>query len=119
MEQQLVDRVRGSEVERPTPVQRVFRGEGIGWNAEMNDAENARHGVAHEGSLLGGEPRNWQRDGERVGLAHTMLAAMVAKVIGYTGPIADRARTCSAITHDDAPSWWAATELTRAITYEM
>lgn len=119
MEQQLVDRVRGAEIERPTPVQRAFRGEAIAWTAEMEDAEKARHGVAHEGSLLGGRPRNWERDGERVGLARTMLAAMVAKVIGYTGPIADRARTSAAITHDDEPSWWTAAPLTRAITYEM
>ena len=119
MEQQLVDRVRGSEIERPTPVQRVFRGEGIAWTAEMEDAEKARHGVAHEGSLLGGQPRNWARDAERVGLARTMLAAIVAKVIGYSGPIADRARTCSAITGDDEPSWWPVAPLTQIATYEM
>lgn len=119
MEQQLVARVRGSEIERPTPVQRAFRGEGIAWTAEMEDAEKARHGVAHEGSLLGGQPRNWERDRERVGLARTMLAAMVAKVVGYSGPIADRARTCFAITRDDEPSWWTATALTSARIYEM
>ena len=49
MAEKFVARVRDSEIERPTPVQRVFHGEGIRWTPEMADAEDARHGVVHAG----------------------------------------------------------------------
>jgi hypothetical protein len=105
-EQALVQRVLSSEIDRPTPVQRLFVGEGIPWTAQMKDAEGARHGVAHEGSLLGGQPRDFGRDRARLGMACTMLAAIVAKCIGYTGPLADRSKTHDSPLDKDEPDWW-------------
>jgi hypothetical protein len=108
MEQQLVDRVRSAENERPTSVQRVFLGEQLGWTSEMEDAQLTRHGVAHHGVMRGPRPINWDENTARVGLAKTLLTAVISKVVGYDGPIGDRAKTCSSITGDDEPPWWPA-----------
>jgi hypothetical protein len=118
MEQKLVDRVRASENDRPTPVQRVFLGEGIQWTSEMSDAELVRHGVAHEGSIPGYRQRDWKKDLARVGTAKTMLAAIIARLIGYEGPISDRSKSCFSIAVRDEPAWWQPSPLIQQIIYE-
>lgn len=62
MDQQLVDRVRSAENERPTSVQRVFLGEQLQWTREMDDAQLTRHGVAHHGVMPGPRPINWDEN---------------------------------------------------------
>lgn len=116
MAQSLVDRVLSAEIDRPTRVQRAFRGLGIPWTGEMDDAERTRHGVAHEGTMPGAA-RDWDRDLARVGLVHTMLTALFAKLVGYDGPIADRSKTCFKIAGKDEPAWWLARQVDREIDY--
>jgi hypothetical protein len=106
MEQQLVDRVRSAENERPTSVQRVFLGECLPWSLEMDDAQLTRHGVAHHGRMPGPRPINYDENSARVGLAKTLLTAVISKLVGYDGPIADRSKTISNLTGDDQPAWW-------------
>lgn len=117
MEQQLVDRVRSAENERPTSVQRVFLGEQIPWTLEMDDAQLTRHGVAHHGVMPGPRPINWDENMARVGLAKTLLTAAISKLVGYDGPIADRARTCSNLTGDYQPPWWPVVSAGQEIVY--
>lgn len=108
MEQQLVDRVRGAEIDRPTSVQRAFLGESLPWTPEMDDAQLTRHGVAHRGVMPGPRPIRWEQNSARVGLAKTLLTSIIARLVGYVGPIADRSKTCTNISGDDQPSWWSA-----------
>ena len=86
------------------------------WTEEMDGARRARNGVAHEGALPG--DRDWDRDRARVGVVKTMLTALLAKAIGYEGPIADRARTAFDINGEDEPDWWPARELDREVAHE-
>lgn len=60
-EQSLVDRVRSSEFNSPTMVQRAFRGLDLPWTNEMEEVEQIRHGVVHEGSMTKGV-RDWDRN---------------------------------------------------------
>lgn len=110
MGSRLVDRVISSENDRPTPVERVFSALKLPWTPEMEDAQKARHEVAHEGTLPG-EERDWDRDRARVGLVKTMLTALLGKASRYEGPIADRSRTCFKIAGSDKPKWWQAVQL--------
>lgn len=103
--QSLLDRVRGAEIESPTRVQRALRGLGVEWTPEMADVERSRHGVTHEGAFPGRD-RDWDRNRARVGLVETMLTAMLSKLAGYQGPIADRSKTCYDIAARDEPPWW-------------
>lgn len=116
-EESLLGRVRSSEFGSPTRVQRAFQGLGIPWVAEMDDAEQVRHGVAHEASMSNG-PRDWDLDRARVGLVRTMLTALLAKLIGYDGPIVDRSKSCFDIFSADEPGWWPAADLDRVIDYQ-
>ena len=115
MARSLVDRVRGAEIDRPTRVQRAFRGLGIVWTPEMDDAEKVRHGVAHEGALSTG-PIEVPRDRARIGLVNTMLSTLLAHIVGYQGPIADRAKDPYALDAP-GPSWWRAAPLTKSLEY--
>jgi hypothetical protein len=117
MERQLVDRVRSAENERPTSVQRVFLGEHLPWTPEMDDAQLTRHGVAHHGVMPGPRPINWDENTARVGLAKTLLTAVISKLIGYDGPMADRSKTCSNLTGDDQPPWWPVVSTEQEIVY--
>ena len=47
-----------------------------------------------------------------------MLTAMIAKLIGYDRPIADRSKTCFSITDRDEPTWWPPGQLAQQIVYE-
>lgn len=116
-EQQLVDRVRSAENDRPTSVQRVFLGEQLSWTPDMDDAQLVRHGVAHHGVMPGPRPINWDQNIARVGLAKTLLTAVISKLIGYDGPIADRSKTCFNTTGDDHPPWWNATSTVHESVY--
>jgi hypothetical protein len=51
MADKLFGRVMESDAGRENDVQRVFKGEGIEWTAEMEDAEDARNSNAHEGRM--------------------------------------------------------------------
>jgi len=51
--------------------------------------------------------RKWQQDTKRVGLIKTMLTALLAKMVGYTGPIGDREKTEFSISDQEVPSWWS------------
>ncbi len=113
----LVDRVRGSEIDRPTPVQRVFDGSALPWTEAMEDVQLARHSVAHEAAFPE-KVRDWDRDRARVGLVKTILTALVAKVVGYAGPIADRSKTSFEITAKDEPEWWSAAGAPPEVQYE-
>ena len=106
MDQQLVDRVRRLERDTPSTVERVFLGEGLGWTAEHQDVYKARNQVAHEGSLIGRGTRNWDRDRERIGLAQTLLTALIARLVGYDGPISDRSKTIFSVSDHAEPAWW-------------
>lgn len=117
MEQSLFDSVKGSEIRRPSPVQRVFRGAGLPWSAAMDDAEHVRNGVAHEGVIPGARSRDGNKDLARVGLARTLLTALLAKLIGYDGPISDRSKNASSIADWTQPDWWGAAELGRVVEY--
>lgn len=100
----LLRRVEAAEYNSPTKVQRVFRGLGIEWTAAMEDIERVRHGVAHEGAISGGAIES-KRDRERIGLVGTMFTSLLAHLAGYSGPIADRSRTCFNITDVHEPEW--------------
>lgn len=113
----LFGRVLSSEISSPTRVQRAFEGLGLPWTPEMEDAQDSRHGVAHEGALPG-DHRDWDRDRARVGLVKTMLTALLAKASGYDGPIADRSKTCFNINGEDEPDWWTAADLDAEVAYE-
>jgi hypothetical protein len=117
MERQLVDRVRSAENERPTSVQRVFLGEHLPWTPEMDDAQLTRHGVAHHGAMPGPRPINRDENTARVGLAKTLLTAVISKLVGYDGPMADRSKTCSNLTGDDQPPWWPVVSAEQEIVY--
>lgn len=116
LEESLVGRVRSSGDGRPTKVQRVFRGLGIQWTAEMDVAEKVRHGVVHEGAIPD-DDQDWERDRARVGLVKTMLTALLANIVGYDGPISDRSKTCFDITAKIEPDWWRAEPLKRHLDY--
>lgn len=113
----LFGRVVSSEINSPTRVQRAFDGLGLPWTSEMEDAQDSRHGVAHEGALPG-DDRDWDRDRARVGLIKTMLTAPLARATGYEGPIADRAKTVFEINGEDEPGWWTAADLDGEVAYE-
>lgn len=84
----------------------------------MEDAEACRHGVTHEGAFPDVGPRDWDRDRSRVGLVRTMLTALLAKLVGYDGPLADHSRTCFDITSRDEAAWWPAAALDREVRHE-
>lgn len=104
----LVDRVLSSEDDRPTTVQRVFLGENLGWSAEMAQAQLARHGVAHHGSLGGrsASPSTWRESVALADTTRTMLAAVIARMVGYVGPIVDSATPEDANGKLRVPAWW-------------
>jgi hypothetical protein len=101
-----LNRVRDSDAGRQNDVQLAFLGEGIPWSSEMRDAEAVRNNVMHEGLMLGYRNRDWHLDFSRIGLAVTLLTTLLAKLVGYAGPIADRAKTHNDVTGADAPPWW-------------
>jgi hypothetical protein len=105
--QSLFDRVKDSDAGRQNAVQCVFRGEGIDWTEEMEAGEKVRNSVAHVGTMPD-EVRNWELDFSRVGLVRTMLAALMARLVGYSGPIADRVKTYNNPTGEELPVWWHA-----------
>jgi hypothetical protein len=106
-EQSLYDRVLGSDYDRPTPVERAFRGYELPWNTDMDDVQNTRHAVVHEGSIAPPGQRDWDRDRRRVGRIQTMLTALMAKLVGYEGPIADRSVSAFDIADTAEPLWWS------------
>lgn len=95
---------------RENPVQGFFRSEGILWTPQMTCAKQARNRVAHEGAMATGE-RDWDVDLSLVGLVRTMLTALMARLVGYAGPIADREKTHDNLTGEELPAWWPATSL--------
>src|SRR5690606_34044280 len=101
---------------RPTKVQRVFKGLGIDWTAAMADAEQVRHGVAHEGSIPSGRIEAI-RDLGRIGLVGTMFTSLLAHLAGYVGPISDRSRTCFNITDTCEPTWRTLPRVLNRIEY--
>ncbi len=103
--QSLFDRVKDSDAGRQNAVQCVFKGEGIDWTQEMESGEDARNSVAHEGRMPDAA-RDWEMDFSRVGLVRTMLSALMARLVGYSGPIADRVKTYNNITGEEQPVWW-------------
>ncbi|HEU4728270.1 MAG TPA: hypothetical protein VFT22_10285 [Kofleriaceae bacterium] len=103
--QSLFDRVKSSDQGRQNAVQCVFKGEGIDWTQEMEDGEDARNSVAHEGRMPDAA-RDWEMDFSRVGLVRTMLTALMARLVGYSGPIADRVKTYNNLTGKEQPMWW-------------
>lgn len=117
MERKLIDRVLGSETTTPTAVQRLFIGEGISWTQDLDDLERSRNGVAHEGGMPGYLTRDWPADVNKVGLALNVLATIVAKLIGYDGPISDRSTMSLSISGDDTPAWWRAAREQEIVTY--
>jgi hypothetical protein len=116
MANRLLSRVQSAECDRPTVVHGAFRGMGIDWTPAMADAEQVRHGVAHEGAMSQ-DARDWNRDRSRIGLVKTMLTAFIARLVGYYGPIADRSRTCFRLTEQSEPDWWRAIGPFRSIDY--
>lgn len=115
-EQSLLSRVESAECDRPTKVQRVFKGLGIDWTAAMADAEQVRHGVAHEGSIPSGRIEA-TRDLGRIGLVGTMFTSLLAHLAGYVGPISDRSRTCFNITETCEPTWRTLPRVLNRIEY--
>jgi hypothetical protein len=110
-EQSLIDRVRSSEEGAPSPVQRALLGQGIPWTSQMEDAEKVRNGVAHEGMMPGERPRDWERDLSRVGLARTLITALIGRLTGYDGPITDRSERGVSFAEVGTPDWWPANNL--------
>lgn len=117
MEGRLVDRVLGAETNAPTPVESALIGEGIPWTAELNDIALARNGVTHEGAMPGSSTRDWSGDIKKVGVALNVLTTIVAKLIGYKGPISDRSTRRLPITRAQAPSWWTTVDDYDLVTY--
>jgi hypothetical protein len=109
MADKLFGRVMESDAGRENDVQRVFKGEGIEWTAEMEDAEDARNSNAHEGRMPD-RVRDWKKCFKRVGLAYTMLTVLLARLVGYSGAILDRGKALGQI-HTDQPPWWKAVTL--------
>jgi hypothetical protein len=112
----LFDRVKDSDAGRQNVVQRVFKGEGISWLPEMEDAESARNSIAHEG-VMPDVVWNLKLDLGRIGLIRTMLTALIARLVKYTGPIADRAKTHQSIASSAHPTWWTYSLPSEIIVY--
>jgi hypothetical protein len=117
MEQRLLDRVRASDVNRPTPVQRAFRGEGIAWTRDLDEIEHARHGVTHEGSMSGSDDYDVAVNISRGGLALNVLGTIIAKLIRYVGPLSDRSTTRLPLSAKDAPIWWKSADDYELVAY--
>jgi hypothetical protein len=114
--QSLFDRVKDSDAGRQNAVQCVFKGERIEWTPEMESGEKARNSVAHEGMMPDSE-RDWEMDFSRVGLVRTMLTALMARLVGYAGPIADRVETYNKLTENRQPAWWPSPALLNEVEY--
>lgn len=114
--QSLFDRVKDSDAGRQNAVQCVFKGEGIDWTQEMESGEDARNSVAHEGRMPDAS-RDWEMDFSRVGLVRTMLTALIARLVGYSGPIADRVKTYNNLTGEEQPVWWHPSAPPDAVEY--
>ena len=115
--QKLYDKVLSAADKRESKVEKVFRGLDLPWTAEMEDVQDIRHLAAHEGIIAENEGRNYTRDRERIGHIKTMLTALIAKIIGYDGPIADRSKTSFNIGIDKRPDWWPTSELDNITEY--
>jgi hypothetical protein len=117
METRLFDAVLNADVNKPTPVQRVFVGEGIVWNDDLSMVELARHGVTHEGGMPGYEARVWLSDINKVGMALNIHATLIATLIGYDGPIADRSTRSLPLSSDNVPPWWKSADVYEVVRY--
>jgi hypothetical protein len=104
----LLQRVMSASAKVASKVEKVFVASGLPWTPEMDDVQNIRNAVTHAAVIAPVGERDWTRDRCRVGLMQTMLTALLAKVIGYDGPIADRSKTCFNSTGSDQPDWWTA-----------
>lgn len=100
----LYDKIFYSDYQTPSSVQRVFRDQGL-WNDAMNEVEQVRNLVAHEGLMCGRNPRDWRRDLALVTLAQTLVTAVIAILVGYDGPILDRGDHRGKV-----PKWWRMSE---------
>ena len=47
-----------------------------------------------------------------------MMVALLAKIIGYEGPIADRSKTCFNIGEKAEPIWWSPATLQTHIIHQ-
>lgn len=106
----LYNRVMGMAQRDGGKVERAFRTLGLTWHAAMTDVQDIRNFAMHEGIIAGSTapaPRVWEQDRRRVGLMATMLTALLAKMIGYVGPIADREKSVFGLTSKEVPSWWS------------
>jgi hypothetical protein len=82
----------------------------------MESGEDARNSVAHEGRMPDAA-RDWEMDFSRVGLVRTMLTALMARVVGYSGPIADRVKTYNNLTGAEQSVWWHPSAHLDAVEY--
>jgi hypothetical protein len=107
--------------QRDGKVDRAFRVLGLRWVPAMNDVQDIRNFAIHEGVIAGlASPasREWEQDRRRIGLIKTMVTALLAKIIGYTGPIADREKTSFSIASSDLPQWWEHKDKLKLISYQ-
>lgn len=98
-------------------VERAFRILSLPWKPQMTDVQDVRNPAIHEGVLCEPASREWQQDTKRVGLIKTMLTALLAKIVGYTGPIADREITEFSISGQEVPSWWTVEDKPARVFY--
>jgi hypothetical protein len=115
-EDNLLKSVASSMGSRGSPMQRMFAGAGLPWLTEMDEAERVRNMVAHEGTTHGKAQRDWKKDVALVEFARTILTSVIAKLIGYDGPIVDRVEDRRSETK--RPTWWTSAESPAAVIYE-
>jgi len=107
----LFQKVMSAAAKATSKVEKVFIASGLPWTEEMDDVQDIRNVVAHAAVIAPIADRDWRRDRRRVGLMQTMLVALLARVIDYDGPIADRSETCFTPTGNDRPGWWSSDTL--------
>lgn len=113
----LFQRVMSASAKVASKVEKVFVASGLPWTEEMDDVQDIRNIVAHAASIAPTGARDWTRDRRRVGLMQTMHTALLARIIGYDGPIADRSKTCLTPTASDQPTWWRSASLDAVTDY--
>lgn len=110
-----IEKFRNSLVEKVRNVARLASGRvvptalgrlGIEVTEAMKEELEGRDIVAHTALMSIADDRDYERDLERIALVRTMLVALVARSVGYQGPIVGWTRDSNRRYEPADSTWW-------------